>query len=211
MMKKFLMIALVGTMLFSCSDDENPSPNVSAPDTYTFERDGSSTVAFNGQTNRIMMAEELVDAMLDFSSTKERLLEMYRNETASGGDASPFDNADLNAADQSIKGKVAASADYFSANTAESSQIKADFETWINAQVDEVFPNQNTIASPGTAGQLADGSKTRYVDAKGLVLNQVVAKSLIGALMADQILNNYLSSEVLDAGTKRNDNDNGVL
>ena len=210
-MKKLLMIALVGTMLFSCSDDENPSPNVSTPDTYTFERDGSLTVAFNGQTNRIMMAEELVDAMLDFSATKERLLEMYRNETASGGDASPFDNADLNAADQSIKGKVAASADYFSANTAESSQIKADFETWINAQVDEVFPNQNTVASPGAAGQLADGSKTRYVDAKGLVLNQVVAKSLIGALMADQMLNKYLSSEVLDADTKRNDNDNGVL
>ncbi len=205
------MLASIGMMLFSCSEDENPSPRVNAPDTYTFERDGSSTVAFKGQTNRIMMAEELVDGMLDFSKTKEQLLEMYRNETASGGDASPFDNTDLNAADQSIKGKVAASNDYFSANTTESSQIKVDFETWINAQVDEVFPNQNTIAAPGTAGQLADGSKTRYVDANGLVLNQIVAKSLIGALMADQMLNNYLSSEVLDAGTKRNDNDNGVL
>lgn len=210
-MKQLLMMAMISLILFSCSDDENPSPGVNAPDTYTFERNGSSTVAFNGQTNRIMMAEELVDAMLEFSITKERLLEMYRNETASGDDASPFGNADLNAAPQSIKSKVAASADYFAANTSESSQIKADFEFWINAQVEEVFPNQNTVASPGTAGQLADGSATRYVNASGLVLNQVVSKSLIGALMADQMLNNYLSAAVLDAGTKRQDNGNGLL
>ncbi|MEP2774006.1 MAG: DUF4856 domain-containing protein [Fulvivirga sp.] len=210
-MKQLLMTAMIGLILISCSDDENPSPRIDAPDTYTFERNGSSTVAFNGQTNRIMMAEELVDAMLDFSITKERLLEMYRNETASGDDASPFDDAGLNAASQNIKSKVAASTDYFAANTSESSQIKADFEFWISAQVEEVFPNQNTVASPGTPGQLADGSSIRYVNARGLVLNQVVAKSLLGALMADQMLNNYLSADVLDAGNKRQDNDNELL
>jgi hypothetical protein len=211
-MKKPILLAIgCAFALYSCSDNENPSPSVNAPTTYTFEREGKSTVAFTGQSNRIMMAEELTDAMLDFSTSKEQLLEMYRNETAEGGDTSPFDNADLNAADQSIKSKVAASADYFVSNATESSQIKADIETWINAQVDEVFPNQNNAASPGIAGQIADGSSTRYVNGQGLEYNQMVAKSLLGALMADQMMNNYLSVSVLDAGSKRQDNDNKVL
>ncbi|MDX1640512.1 MAG: DUF4856 domain-containing protein, partial [Balneolaceae bacterium] len=71
--------------------------------------------------------------------------------------------------------------------------------------------NQNTLAEPGVAGQIADGSSTRYVNAQGLEYNQLVNKSLIGALTADQMLNNYLSVSVLDAGTNREDNTNEVL
>ncbi|WP_020533035.1 DUF4856 domain-containing protein [Flexithrix dorotheae] len=209
-MKKILVLALISGMLYSCSEDENLSPSVNAPETYTFERNSSSTVAFNGQTNRIMMAKELVGGMLDFAMTKEQLLEMYRNETASGGDAAPFENSDLNSATQSIKSKVAASSDYFSTNTTESSEVKADFESWINAQIDEVFPNQNKVAAPGIAGQIADGSSTRYVNKLGLEYNQAVAKSLIGALMADQMLNNYLSSSVLDANNNQQENDDKI-
>ena len=73
-----------------------------------------------------------------------------------------------------------------------------------------MFPNANTLAEAGTAGQIADGSSARFVNAQGLEYNQAVNKSLIGALMVDQIINNYLSTSVLDAGSNRGDNDMSV-
>ncbi len=204
----FPLFILTG-LLFSCDNDEDNTvnPSVQAPATYSFERNGQSTVSFTGQTARILMAEELIDAMLDFSATDEQMLEMFRNETASGGDANPFSNADLNAEGKNIKGKVAASYDFFSANTTEASQIRADFETWIRAQYTEVAPNRNSLAAPGVPGQLADGSSIRYVNAQGLEYDQAVTKGLIGALMADQMANHYLSSSKLDEGNNRANND----
>jgi len=211
MKSTYLYLFLTLFIFASCSDDEETTPSVEAPDTYTFERDGNSTVSFSGQTTRILMGEELISAMKDFSSTEETLLEMFRNETATGGDANPFASADLNDATKNIKSKTAASADFFVANTTESSEIKADFEAWISKQVDEVFPNEMVAAEAGIAGQIADGSSTRYVSATGLEYNQLVNKSLIGALMTDQALNNYLSTAVLDEADNRVQNDDEMV
>ncbi|MEL6256431.1 MAG: DUF4856 domain-containing protein [Bacteroidota bacterium] len=196
---------------FIACEEETVEPKINEPATYTFSRDGQSSVSFDGQTTRIQMATELIDALKDFNnSTATGMLEMYRNETEIGEDANPFANADLNASTKSIKSKVAASTDYFSANTATAAQIKADLETWINSQTSEVFPAENTLATAGQAGQIADGSSARFVSAEGLEYNQAVNKSLIGALMVDQMLNNYLGTAVLDAGDNRANNDNDV-
>tara|TARA_R100001143_G_scaffold52481_2_gene47709 strand:- start:87049 stop:88272 length:1224 start_codon:yes stop_codon:yes gene_type:complete len=210
---KLLLPLLLATLFISCDlTDNNNDITIVTPATYEFTRNGESTVSFTGQTARIKMATELFSAMSDFdNSTEELLLQMYRNQTADGGDADPFSDPALNAETKSVKSKVAASTDYFSANTTVSAQIKAQFEEWISGQINEVFPNENQLAEPGVAGQIADGSSTRYVNGKGFEFNQLVAKSLNGALIADQILNNYLSTSVLDAGTNREDNDNGVL
>lgn len=209
----YILVALaVVALFFGCGDDDLPNSGIDTPLTYDFTRNGQTTVSFSGQTQRIQMATELINAMVDFdNATAVSLLEMYRNETAAGGDADPFALADLNASTKSIKSKVAASRDYFATNTAEASTIKADFENWINEQVNEVFPNENVLASAGIAGQIADGSSVRYINAKGLELNQAVNKGLIGALILDQIANNYLSTAVLDEGGNLDDNDNGVL
>lgn len=196
--------------MISC--DSNNDTKIETPATYEFTRNGESTVSFSGQTTRILMAEELVDAINDFdNSTEELLLQMYRNQTSDGGDANPFENSELNAATKNIKSKVAASKDYFSSNATVSAEIKNQFETWLINQIEEVYPNENTMAAPGQPGQIADGSSTRYVNGKGFEYNQLVGKSLIGALMTDQILNNYISTSVLDAGTNREDNNNGTL
>jgi hypothetical protein len=194
----------------SCSEENTSTPAVEAPATYTFERNGQSTVSFTGQTTRIKMAEELTSAMKNFSVSEERLLEMFRNEKLSGGDADPFSDAELNNATKSIKSKTAASRDYFSSNATAASLIKADFESWMAKQVAEVFPNQNVAAAPGVAGQIADGTATRYVNGQGLEYDQMVVKSLIGALMTDQALNQYLSTSVLDEAGNRADNDADV-
>jgi hypothetical protein len=195
-------------MLFmvSCSDNLEINTEVSVPDLYTFERNGESTVSFSGQTERIGMATELVAAMSDFDRTEEELIEMYANQSASGDDVDPYENPDYNASSKSVKSKVAASLDIFSSNAVESAEIKAQLQEWITAQVQEVFPNENTLAEEGVAGQIADGTSVRYINAKGLEYNQAVGKSLIGALIVDQISNNYLSADLLDNVELDNDN-----
>ncbi|MBX2815997.1 MAG: DUF4856 domain-containing protein [Saprospiraceae bacterium] len=204
------LIAFIFLGLLACND-EDPSPSSVVPPTgYAFERDGISTISFTGQTVRIGMATELANALKDFDSKAESLLEMYANETAAGTETDPFQDADLNASTKSIRSKVAASKDIFGANATESARIKQDFEDWIINQVEEIFPNEYELAAPGKPGQIADGTSVRFVNARGLEYDQAVNKGLIGALMVDQIINNYLSPAVLDEGQNRSENDNGI-
>lgn len=177
------------------------------PTNFVFERNGESTVSFSGQTTRILMAEEIISNMKDDASTLEALRAQYAHQEGNAD----FENADLNASDKNVLGKTAASNDFFSSNATNQALIRADFDGWLEGQVNEVFPRFNDAADPGNAGQLADGSSTRFVANNGLELNQVFNKSLIGALMVDQILNNYISADFLDANNGREDNDNLVL
>ncbi|QWX82735.1 DUF4856 domain-containing protein [Cellulophaga sp. HaHaR_3_176] len=212
-MKKLLLLPLCASLLFvSCDNDDNDSveeiEGITNPSLYMFERDGISTVSFDGQTTRILMAGETVDALRAFDTATETSLNaMFAHEEG----ANDFSDTALNSSDKSLRSKVAASSDFFAANTTEAAIIKADFEGYIAGQINEVFPNENTVASAGVAGQIADGTSTRYVNANGLEYNQMFAKSLLGALMTDQILNNYLSTSVLDAESNRENNDNDVL
>ena len=197
-------------LLVSCDKDEDPDVLVTAPTQYEFLRDGVNTISFSGQTSRIDMATELVGAMQDFSTSEQQLLEMFANQAADGSDVDPYADADLNASSKSIKSKVAASKDLFSSNASEAATIRSDFESWLIAQVTEVAPRSMELAEPGKAGQIADGSSVRYVSGKGLEYNQAVNKALIGALMTDQILNNYLGAAVLDEADNRTLNDAGT-
>lgn len=207
-MKKLIITATIFSALsfVSCSsDDDQPTKtnSVEAPATYNFQRNGESTVDFSGQTTRIQMGEETANALKDFdNATETSILAMYSHETG----ANDFSDADLNASDKNLRGKTAASYDYFTTNAVESAQIKSTFEGYISSQINEVFPNTMITATPGTAGQVADGSSTRYVSGKGLEYNQAFAKSLLGAVMTDQMLNNYLSPAILDEGENRENN-----
>ena len=90
---------------------------------------------------------------------------------------------ELNASSKNVRSKTAASADYFSSNSTDANAIKADFDSWISLQVNDVFPNWENIASPGNAGLAQElGGSIRYVNEKGLEYNQAFAKSLNGAL-----------------------------
>ncbi|TYB77033.1 DUF4856 domain-containing protein [Bizionia myxarmorum] len=214
MNKIFVAATLTALFLSSCSSDDDMTTTptdtgVIAPTTYVFQRGGESTVSFGGQTTRILMAGEFVSALKDNTNSQSTLDAMF---THIEGNAD-FSNADLNASGKNIRSKVAASKDYFSANITVSNEIKADFDAWIAEQANEVFPNWAGTASAGVAGQLQqlNGGSTRYVTAKGLELNQAVAKGFIGGLMTDQMLNNYLSTSVLDEGANAANNNNGVL
>ncbi|MEC3965077.1 DUF4856 domain-containing protein [Flagellimonas halotolerans] len=211
LLRRIFLLSLPIALITSCSNDDSEDVDsiitIDNPTTYVFERNGESSVSFGGQTTRILMAEEIIGKLKDDTATADALKAMFAHEEG----ASDFADADLNASDKNLRGKTAASFDFFSTNATDQALVRADFENWIQTQVDEVFPNWNTAAAAGTAGQIADGSSTRYVTGKGLEMNQVFSKSLIGALMVDQILNNYISSDFIDGGTQRTDNDEGVL
>lgn len=208
-MKRLISFTILTVIFASC--ERNGNNNVIAPASYSFERDGVSTVSYSGQSDRLAMGGELGSALKDDSKTATDLAEMYANQDANGNDVDPFISADLNASTKNLRSKTAASYLYYSANASESAAIKADFDGWISAQVSDVFPNFSTLAVAGTAGQIADGSSVRYVNEAGLEYDQAIVKGLIGAVMGDQMLNNYLDPGVLDAGTNREDNDNSIL
>lgn len=151
------------------------------------------------------MAEEILSSFTDPTTTEAMLMSQFAHNQ---GD-NDFNDADLNASDKNVRGKVAASTDYFSTNSTAQAAIRADFEAYISRQVNEVFPAWSNTASAGIAGaiQQAGGGSVRHINDKGLEYNQAFAKSLIGALMMDQMLNNYLSPAVLDEATNRIDND----
>jgi hypothetical protein len=210
-MKKFaLSLFVIGSMFTSCSsDDDNGSGEnqVLAPAMYEFSRDGNTTVSYGGQTSRILMGNEFVTALKDNSKTEAELDGMFTNT------GNYFSTTDLNDSGKSLRSKAAASSDYYSANSTDANAIKAEFDGWIANQVNDVFPNWNIDAASGIAGKIqeAGGGSIRYVNAKGLEYNQAVNKGLIGALMTDQMLNNYLSTSVLDAGDNRANNDAGLV
>ncbi|WP_436514788.1 DUF4856 domain-containing protein [Ekhidna sp. To15] len=215
MNKNKLILALfvgLSISLVSCGDDNGGTISINEPETYVFERDGVSTVSFSGQTTRILMAEEIVSALMDNTLDEATIASMFAHEEGADDfeDATSFG---LNASDKNVRSKTATSSDFFSANTTDAAAIKEDFDGWIAAQVSDVFPEWETEASAGQAGfiQEAGGGSIRYVNGKGLEYNQAFGKSLISALMVDQILNNYVSTSVLDAGTNIEDNDSETV
>lgn len=214
-MKKLLLFLTISSLLFvSCDPNEdndpidNPEPTV-APATYNFARDGATTVSYSGQSTRIAMGQEFVSALKDETKTEAELDAMFDHQAGSAD----FSDADLNASSKNIRSKTAASTDLFSSNTTDATAIKNQFDSWIAEQVSDVFPFWSSDASAGVAGKIqeAGGGSTRYVNSKGIEINQAINKGLIGGLMADQMLNNYLGSAVLDAGTNTADNDAGTL
>ena len=214
-MKKLVLSLCVATALFSCSNDDNDGliintgNQVTAPDTYVFERNGNSSVSFSGQTDRIKMANEIFTDLLDPTKTEVQLDAMFDHQTGNPD----FTDTALNASSKNVRSKVAASKDFFSANTTDQAVIRADFDGFISNQVNNVFPNWNTNASAGVSGNIqeAGGGATRYLSAKGLEYNQAFGLGLLGALMTDQMLNNYLSTAVLDEANNRVNNDADIL
>ena len=215
---KLLMSALTLTFLSSCTKTESlpdtdelemvvneneletettTEMTYEIPENYTFTRNGVSTVFYTGQTARLKMATELKSGMNDTSFSTERLKNMFNSGTG-------FVDSALDETGKNVGGKTAAS-------ILASATVKPLFDGWIDTFTTVVAPAvvSDTTAESGIAGSYteADGSRTVKVTAKGLELNQVFSKGLIGALQMDQIVNNYLSFSKLDGAREDNDNE----
>lgn len=208
-MKKYLlntsMLFVMSTMFLACNEEDSPvnlsKKNVNdidvefnVPSTYVFERDGVSTVSFGGQTTRLSMAKEILGYLAVDSGKSEQALEAAFAHTAGAND---FSSTELNESSKSVKSKVAASDDLFGDDALAKEAIQELMSGFLKKQVTEVAPNSLIEAAPGVAGFVG----SRYVSAKGLEYNQAFNKGLIGALIVDQVLNNYLgNNRILNEG-----------
>jgi len=217
-MKKTIILfglSIISLAVTSCSDDNDDSIagfNYETPSTYTFDRNATSTVDYSGQTIRLQMLDEMGDYIKTAAKNgtvadEDVLSEMYENTN------SHFSTNALNTSGNQLKDKTAASKDYFSllhggGSTAEQNSVRTFFEDqFTNAQ----SASQGNDASAGVAGAYLDGSSTRLFAANGLEPQQILLKGLMGATLLDQICNNYLSINKLDAATNRENNTNKVL
>ncbi|MEI6866151.1 DUF4856 domain-containing protein [Flavicella sp.] len=155
------------------------------PATYVFTRDSETTVSFGGQSDRLYMGKEIL-GFFDVNTTKtaENVKSAF-NHSENGND---FDDANLNESSKKIQNKVASSNDLNDAVFAAESQNL--FISYIDKFFAEIVPSKDVVASKGVAGYV--GEKPRYVNSKGMEYNQLFNKGLIGALVVDQVLNNYL-------------------
>lgn len=212
---KFKNLLLAGlpvlTLVFaSCTDDnETEKENITVlkyeiPTTYEFKRGDASTVEVGDQKARILMLTEIgtyISSGKDAPLSLDKLTGMYANTNAQ------FTTEGIVSLNESInlKGQTATSMDYFKGGNEESKEVQEIFE---NTFKDAVTASQpNTTASAGVAGKIG----TRLYAANGIEPGQVVAKGMMGAQLMDQVLNNFLSKSVLDAGKNRIDNANKVL
>ena len=174
--------------------NDDPLP----PAEYEFTRNGISTVYYSGQTARLKMTGELHSAFSDTSESETDILAMFNEGTG-------FSDDSLNSSGKNVGGKTAAS-------SYASTTVKLQIQAFISRVVNDVFPNYNNDASAGVAGKYTDpGGRTVHIDGKGFEMNQVFTKSLMGALVTDQIINGYLWRGKLDAGTNIANNDNLVF
>ena len=220
-MKKFYIIFILALsgLLYSCNDEsedtvdlvdeteettdpDTTEPTLVIPDTYSFNREGNSSVSYSGQTSRLEMAAELGSHLNDETKTKAELETMFNEGTG-------FNNSDLDGSGKKIGNKTASS-------SKASSTVKAQFDSLIVHFTRDVAPAviSATDADSAVAGIYTDpgaDGRTVKINAKGHEINQLFIKGLMGALVADQIIWGYLTTSKLDGGTNIADNDAGTL
>ena len=164
------------------------------PDAYSFTRGGVSTVYYSGQTARVKMASEIYSALKTETYTQTQIDAMFSLGTG-------FTDTTLDTSGKTVRSKTA--------SYGGSATVKSLFDGWITEATSVVFPVWNTNGSKGVAGQVTDpgtGGRSVRVNAKGMEINQIFTKGLIGAMALDQIVNGYLDkTEKLDAAQAGND------
>jgi len=202
--KKSFVVLILSSTIISCTNDDDSTPqaeeDLNTPTTYTFSRNGQNN--FEGSIYG-EYSEQLLNNL--FTNQGGLFTNAFLTNTI-------LEEGDLNQSSRQIRNTVADSEDYFEGpgSVVEPANTRAFLELLISRQVTEVFPAINQVASPGNAGQLPDGSSTRFVNSDGWELNEVFEKSLIGSLQLDQVINNYISSNLLDQGANRENNNNKV-
>lgn len=175
------------SVLFSCNDDDDINKELQVPATYTFTRNGGSSVSYSGQTDRLDMLAELKSYLASANTGAElstlKLLDMYGNENA------PFEDAALNESTKQLEDKT----------------YSTDIEFYKNLFVSAEAASKSGVATEGTAGLMTRGTGNILVNEKGWEYTQVIEKGLMGAVFLNQIYNTYLTDSKIGADVE-NDN-----
>lgn len=181
-MKKALLYLFVLIGIASCAEEDSTSPQSSnitnpvstVPNTYTFERNGYSSVNYAGQSNRIQQLKEISGKLklADQGQTisANELLAMYKNQW------NPF----LNTYSQQLYNKT------FSLDTSYFVEL---FE---NAAQ---YSALNQTASNGVPGRLTRSNGAQILlDSNGREFTQLIEKGIMGAVFFHQVVNVYLNA-----------------
>lgn len=201
MKRVILSMLVISALVFtSCSNDEDTVPQVEAPATYAFtDKDGKSNVSFTGQEARWVMAKELKSALGGDTKTLAQLNEMFKDGKGFVGTV-PSTGKSVNDSGKKLRSTVAA---------ASKSDVTSVEKDALQTKLDEYLKTHSEIdftkdASNGVAGKVvttANGKiRTAYVDKNGYEMNQVVAKTLIGSIFVDQVVNKYVSEALINDG-----------
>ncbi|CAL2079946.1 DUF4856 domain-containing protein [Tenacibaculum sp. 190524A02b] len=197
MKKVILSMLAVSAMVFtSCSDDNNdPGPTkqeVVAPATYDFsDVKGNSNVSFSGQVARLKMINELKSVLGKNTKTEAQLVEMFTNGTGFP------DELGVNDSGKKLRETVAAATNS-NTSSVEEDALRVKIDGWLKDHATTLYANWDKDASAGIAGKVVTGSRTAYVNAKGVEYNQAFAKTLIGSVIVDQVVNKYVSQKYLE-------------
>lgn len=174
----------------SCSY-ETITAALEIPTTYTFTRDGNSTVSYGGQTTRMDMLSEMVTKMKTANTagvavTEADLLNMYANNGFTWTDS------ELTGSTKQLKSKTG----YATSGGSADAGITAMFEGYMTslATISATTVTGTEDGMAGTAGVWAnDGTKGPYLmDADGKEYTQLIEKGLMCAVLMSQITVNYL-------------------
>ena len=155
----------------------------SVPDSYRFERDGSTTVSFSGQNERLDMVKA-IKTYLGQGDSKQvtisaaTLNDAYANTGDNGNGFFDFTST------KQLKDKTFAP------------DLDNDFMENLFAGAEAVSLS-GVDAANGTAGfiEREDSGNTIMVDANGREFTQLIEKGLMGTVMYNQIYNTYFSED----------------
>jgi len=197
-----LFALCIAFVLTGCDDSsvgmDDGEETIEAPETYTFTRNGESSVSYSGQTDRLNMVAEMKSYLGQGDDGEEIsedvLLAMFTNEGGDGGGNFSFTS------DRQLRNKTFAPdldenmfEDFF-AEAAAASQNGA----------------QGITATNGTAGLLERGSgSTILVDENGREFTQLVEKGLMGAVFYNQIFNVYLTDDRIGPDVENDELEDG--
>lgn len=171
----FIILASVFT---GCDGtDEAPEPKLEIPSSYSFTRNGESTVDYSGQTLRLDMLSELKAYIGTANSgevlSEQKMLDMFANEN------NAFSTEALNTSGKQLEDKTF---------LADVTFYKALFASAAEASESEAE------ASEGHGGLVARGSdRMILVDENGHEYTQLAEKGMMGSVFLNQIFNVYLT------------------
>lgn len=158
---------------------------IETPATYEFLREGTSSVYYGGQTDRLNMVEEMKAVLTAGDAgglvSEQVLLDMFANTGDNGGGNFSFNST------KQLKNKT----------FAPDLDNKLFEDLFADAAAASGNGNNGVVATNGTAGLLTreDKGSTILVDAKGREFTQLIEKGLMGAVFYNQVFNVYLSDE----------------
>lgn len=169
---KFALLFLIGGIVTSSCNEDEPTPTYTIPTTYNFDN-----VSYSGQTQRLAMLTELKSYMstantIGTTVDATRLKAMYANDATNAQFAGTYD------ASKQLKSKTF-------------EQEQAVFEALMEAMA---MASQATSAgSNGQAGVVTspDGEKNYLLSANGLEYTQVIEKGLMAACFYYQATSIY--------------------